>query len=289
VRGGRVYGAGASDMLGGVAATIVSVRDLLDRTALSGRITVQLVVGGHPHGEGVTDLCGRAGLPGADLAVLTEPTDRQVCTTAYGYGSHRLSSVGAPGAMAFSNDGDNAATHAATALLALNAANGWLQELYPTRQDIRYIMPGRIHAGQSAPAPAVEAYVDFAMALPPLLPEEVALDVIRQNMLDRFTVAGMPLPVWERTGPRLLPADLGHSAFAKLLRDVNPALGWGQYPCPSDARAFQDAGIPIVVYGPGDLCRSRRPGEYVEVDELHEFVTTFATALGRQLSDGGER
>ncbi|MFD0480778.1 M20/M25/M40 family metallo-hydrolase [Nonomuraea thailandensis] len=53
---GRVYGPGASDMLGGIAATIAVLRGLSARDGLTGRITVQLVVGAHQGGAGTTDL-----------------------------------------------------------------------------------------------------------------------------------------------------------------------------------------------------------------------------------------
>jgi acetylornithine deacetylase/succinyl-diaminopimelate desuccinylase-like protein len=288
LREGRVYGAGANDMLGGVAATIATVQELVKHEELTGRITVQLVVGRHLGGAGTTDLFTDLDLPGVDLAVLTEPTDRHVCTAAYGFAQYRLRSVGTASAMAFATDRKNAATHAAMALLALNTANSRLQELYPTRQQVRYILPGMIHAGQDAAVPATEAQVDFAMALPPLLPEEVALEVVRESLLDQFAAADIPLPTWERYGPHFLPTDLGHSPFATLIRSLNPALSWCQYPCPSDARVFQDADIPVVLYGPGDRSRTRRPNEYVETDELHESVTTLSAALGHWLSERSE-
>ncbi|MFJ2033270.1 M20 family metallopeptidase [Streptosporangium sp. NPDC087985] len=288
LREGRIHGAGANDMLGGVAVTIATLHELVRREELTGRITVQFVVGRHLGGAGTADLLADLDLPGVDLAVLTEPTDRHVCTAAYGSVQYRLSSTGTAGAMAGATDRENAATHAAMALLALNTANSRLQEIYPTRQGIRYILPGMIHAGEEAAVPATEAQVDFAMALPPLLPEEVALEVVRQSLLDRFAASDTPLPVWERYGPHFPPTDLGHSAFAALVRNVNPALRWCQYPCPSDARVFQDAGIPVVLYGPGDHSRTRRPNEYVETGELYESVTTLSTALSRWLSEGSE-
>jgi acetylornithine deacetylase/succinyl-diaminopimelate desuccinylase-like protein len=143
-------------------------------------------------------------------------------------------------------------------------------------------------AGPDAAVPATEAQVDFAMALPPLLPEEVALEVVQESLLDQFAAADIPLPAWERYGPHFLPTDLGHSPFATLIRSLNPALSWCQYPCPSDARVFQDADIPVVLYGPGDRSRTQRPNEYVETDELHESVTTLSAALSHWLSERSE-
>jgi acetylornithine deacetylase/succinyl-diaminopimelate desuccinylase-like protein len=285
----RVYGPGASDMLGGIAATISALRGLTARDDLTGRITVQLVVGAHLGGAGTAELLSDRGLPPADLAIIPEPTGGHVCTAAYSFARYQLQSTGDAGAMATATDRTNAATHAATALLALNAADQELRTLYPTRQQVRYVLPGLIHAGHDAAAPATKAMVEFAVALPPLLPQEVALDVVRRHMAERFAEDGLPLPSWE-TGTPLFPAtDLGHREFAEVLRKVNPVLGWCQYPCPSDARAFQDAGIAVVLYGPGELSRTRRPGEYVEAGELEEFATTLGSALGHWLAEGAGR
>lgn len=283
----RIYGAGASDMLGGIAALIATVRDLLRRDDLTGRITLQIVIGRHLGGASTRALFEEAALPRADLAIIAEPTNRHVCTTAYGFACYRLRSVGSPGPMAYATDRKNAGTHAATALLALDSANHRLQELYPTHQRIRYVLPGVIRAGTEAATPAAEALVEFAMALPPLLPEDTALKVVDTTIRSRFSAAGLPLPTWEPYGPKFPATSLGHTSFSNLLREVDPGLRWCQYPCPSDARAFQDLGIPMVLYGPGDLARTRQPGEYIEAGELHRYVRTLSTALARWLARGG--
>lgn len=284
---GRIYGAGASDMLGGIAALVATVRELLGRDGLTGRITVQIVIGRHLGGASTLALFQDTVLPPVDLAVIAEPTNRHVCTTAYGFAGFRLRSAGSPGPMAYATDRSNAGTHAATALLALDSANHRLQELYPTHQRIRYVLPGVIRAGTDAAVPATEALVEFAMALPPLLPEDTALGVITDSLRSRFADAGLPPPVWESHGPRFPATSLGHTPFSDLLREVDPGLRWCQYPCPSDARVFQDLGIPMVLYGPGDLARTRRPDEYIEIAELHRYVRTLSTALARWLTKGG--
>jgi acetylornithine deacetylase len=283
VRAGRVYGAGASDMLGGIAALITVMRRLAGRSGLSGRVTVQIAVDRHTGGNGTRALQS-PDLPPADLAVLAEPTNRHVCTTAYGFARYHLTAHAEGGPMAYTGEEGNAATHAATALLALDSANRTLQELYPTRQRIRYVLPSSIHAGDQYSAPATTATVDFAMALPPLLPEENALAVVTDTLVRRFTAAGLPMPTWERREPRFAATSLGHQAFADLLREVDGNLQWCQYPCPSDAQVFQELGVPVVLYGPGDLARTRRPDEYVEIAELDECVENLDAALTRWLS-----
>ncbi|SDK53781.1 M20 family metallopeptidase [Nonomuraea jiangxiensis] len=283
IRAGRVYGAGTSDMLGGIATLITAVRRLAEQGGLTGRVTVQIAVDRHLGGGGTRALLS-ADLPRAELAVLAEPTNRHVCTTAYGFARYHLTAHACGGPMAYATDESNAATHASTALLALESANRVLQELYPTREGIRYVLPTSIHAGDQVSAPATVAAVDFAVALPPLLPEETALTVITDTLIHKFASAGLPVPSWERGEPHFTATSLGHQVFADLLREVNPGLQWCQYPCPSDARVFQELGVPVVLHGPGDLARTRRSDEYVEIAELDECVDTLSTALTRWLS-----
>ncbi|MEV0583881.1 M20/M25/M40 family metallo-hydrolase [Nonomuraea sp. NPDC050310] len=286
LRSGRIHGTGTSDMLGGVATIVTAVAELARRSDLHGRLTVQLVADGHRDGAGTNALA--ALLDDAELAILTEPTDRHVCTTAYGFSRHRLTSWGAPGPMAYAADVHNAATHAAAAVLALNDANEELRQLYPTRQGIRYVLPGRVAAGLDPSTPALSGEVDFTLALPPLLPAEVARKVIDDRLHDRFHPAGLPLPSWSERELLSPATSLGHTTFADLLRTVNPGLSWCQYPCPSDAHVFQELGVPMVLYGPGDTTRTRRPGEHVEVAELEECGRTLTSALVLLLAKGAE-
>ena len=52
----------------------------------------------------------------------------------------------------------------------------------------------------------------------------------------------------------------------------------------TDGSYFSNAGFPTVVFGPGDIARAHKPGEYIEVAELAaglEFMDKIARRLSR--------
>ncbi|MFD0480744.1 M20/M25/M40 family metallo-hydrolase [Nonomuraea thailandensis] len=273
---GRVYGPGASDMLGGIAATIAVLRGLSARDGLTGRITVQLVVGAHQGGAGTTDLlagllAGQVtgqGLPAPDLAVIPEPTGGHVCTAAYGLARYQLQSTGDAGTMAMATDRTNAATHAATALLALNAADQELRRLYPTRQQFRYVLPGLLHAGHDAAEPAASAVVEFAVALPPLLPHEVALDVVRRHLSDRFEAGGLPLPSWESGTPASPPPTWATARSPRCSGTSTPPWAGASTPAPATPGPSRTPASPSSSTGrascpaPGGPASTSRPASW---------------------------
>jgi acetylornithine deacetylase len=83
VRDGRLYGRGAFDMKGGVAASIAAVEALVrEGVRLEGDLVVAAVADEEYGSLGTADLAGRVRVSGA---VVTEPTGLQVCLAHKGY------------------------------------------------------------------------------------------------------------------------------------------------------------------------------------------------------------
>jgi hypothetical protein len=168
------------------------------------------------------------------LAVLLQPTGTDVCTTAYGYAAY---TVDLPPPVAL--DG-------------LRRADEHLRYLYPNRHQVPYVRPSAIQG----------ASVRFLLTLPPLLPHERAVLAVRTHL-------GPDAPAL-RPGPAYPPVTLGHSSFADLLREVDPAIGWRHYDGRCEAHVFQQAGIPVVIHGPD------------------RTTHTLTAALRRWFLDGGD-
>jgi acetylornithine deacetylase len=82
LRSGRVYGRGAYDMKGSLAACIAAARELTT-TPLQGDLIVAAVADEEYGSLGTTDLISR--LPKIDAAIVTEPTTLEICLAHKGY------------------------------------------------------------------------------------------------------------------------------------------------------------------------------------------------------------
>ncbi len=53
----------------------------------------------------------------------------------------------------------------------------------------------------------------------------------------------------------------------------------------TEAGLYQNAGIPSIICGPGDIARAHKPNEFIRAEELTS-CQTFIEALGGPLSIG---
>ena len=109
-------------------------------------------------------------------------------------------------------------------------------------------------------------------------------------LLDRFRAADPDLHV-EYTDPivhgTLDPATNG--AWAAIVGATLARLGLDPdgigVAYGTDASEFSDAGIPAVVFGPGDIAQAHAADEWVEIDQLERAVTIYRELLRGPLPD----
>ena len=123
VRDGRLFGRGACDMKGGVAAILGAVRALGDAgtlDALAGELVVALVPSEEDGGQG-TLAAIRAGATG-DLAIITEPSGLDIVVAHAGAITFRLDRArAAPPTRAAGREGVSALDNLQTLVRALEA------------------------------------------------------------------------------------------------------------------------------------------------------------------------
>jgi acetylornithine deacetylase len=282
IRGGAVFGRGSCDMKGGLAAAIAALRALVSsRVRLNGRVLLQSAIAEEDGGAGTLAAMMRGHR--ADGALSMEPTQLILAPCHAGALSFRVHITGLSAHGCVREEGVSAIElfrpiH--DALLALEAdRNQRLRQPLFDAYRLPYALSiGRLSAG------------DWPSSVPDLLtcegrygmaPGEDAGDAMRE--FEQAVVAaatGHPYlrehpPVVEWWGGRFLPATTSMESpivttTAAAIGDVTgraPRIAGMTYG--ADMRLLvNDAGIPTVLFGPGDVRRAHRPDECVPIDDL---------------------
>ena len=296
---GRLYGRGACDMKGGVAAILAAVRALqasgtLD--TLGGELLVVLVPSEEDGGQG-TLAAIRAGAT-ADAAIITEPSNLDVVVAHAGAITFRLTVPGRAAHASQRREGVSALDNLNVLLAALaadetrrNAAETdplmtglglpyptivgkvWGGEWASTVLD-RVTAEGRygVRLGQSAAEAEGElrSCIAAACAADPFLRDHAAIVDITGG---RFGSARVPSDH---------PLPVGLAATVEAVTGRRPAL-LGE-PYGADMQMFVNVGgTPCVIFGPGDVRVAHSADEHVPLDEVVDCARVLAAWVEREL------
>lgn len=299
IRDGALYGRGACDMKGGVAAILAAVRSLAvsgDLDRLRGELIVALVPSEEDGGQG-TLAAIRAGVRG-DLAIITEPSNLDVVVAHAGAITFRLTVPGRAAHASQRREGVSALDKLFVLVQALEADETRRNEAeidplmtalglpYPTIVGIvsggewastvldRVVADGRygVRLGQSPVEAEAElrAAIAAACAADEFLRDHPATVEITGGRFGSARVASdHPLPV-------------GLAEVIETETGRHPAL-LGE-PYGADMRLFVNvAGTPCVMFGPGDVRVAHSADEHVPLDEVEACARVLAAWVRREL------
>jgi succinyl-diaminopimelate desuccinylase len=280
---GRIYGCGASDMRGGLAAILFAAAVLkLREDEFSGRVTVALVSDEETGGRlGTGWLLDHVDAVRADGCLVADQcgTDR-VAVGEKGICFLSLRTTGRSSHAAYGSA--DSANHR---LLAALAAVRELERLAPAEapsqevglDDRVTVNVGRIEGGRSPNLVADGALARVDVRLPVWLTSERLL-AEAERAIERTGVAcELTVDLLAEASISSVDAPVVRSALAAarraLGRDARPVVRLGA----SDARLFRAAGIPTAVYGPapnamGDVDEFVRCDEVVATAQVHAAV-----------------
>ena len=292
VRDGRLYGRGACDMKGGVAAILAAVRALGSEGSLhrlGGELMVVLVPSEEDGGQGTLGAI-RSGAT-ADMAIITEPSQLDVVIAHAGAITFRLTVPGRAAHASQRREGVSALDKLFELTRALEADERRRNEAetdplmtalglpYPTIIGIvdggewastvldKVVAYGRygVRLGQS-PADA-EADLRAAIA------EACAADDFLRDHPATIEITG------GRFGSARVPSDhplpAGLAAVVERVTGRRPAL-LGE-PYGADMQMFVNHGdTPCVIFGPGDVRVAHSADEYVPLDEVETCARVLA-------------
>jgi len=303
IRDGRLYGRGANDMKGGVAAILGAVRALAASGSLArlrGELLVALVPSEEDGGQG-TLAAIRAGATG-DLAIIPEPSMLDIVIAHAGAITFRLSVPGRAAHASKRREGVSALDNLGLLVRALEAdeARRNEAEAEPLMTDLGLPYPtivGKVRGGEwaSTVMDLVIAEGRYGVRLgqtPEEAFEELRACVTAACEADPFLRDHPPL--LELTGgqfgsSRVAADDELPVALARVAHRVTgrrPALLGVPYG--ADMRLFIDvARTPCVMFGPGDVRLAHGADERVPLDEVEDCARVLAAFVVDQLGVAG--
>lgn len=295
LRDGRLYGRGAADMKGFVAASLAAAARA-DRAALRRPVVLALSRDEELGTLGAPDLVAALTdwLPAPRAAIVGEPTSMDVVRAHKGVRSFETVVTGVDAHSSQPQRAANAVTAAARMVSAIDeladavAAGPRDDAFEPPHTTFN---PATIRGGQAInivprrcvleweyrPVPADDSF-ELRDRILARVEEEILPRLRRhtgEGSITTESTAVVPTLQVEDDGPaeRLVRALLGTDAPARTV-----AFG-------TDGGHLQRAGISTIVCGPGSIDQAHRADEYVAVEQLRRAVDLIEGVFDRQASD----
>ena len=279
-RDGRLYGRGASDMKGGVASMCAAAARIAG--ALSGDVIITAVVDEEWQSLGTASLLA-SGVR-ADAAIVTEPTRLGIMPAHKGFVWIEVSVKGRAAHGSRWDIGIDAIRHAGLVLAELDRVDA---EELPRRM---HPLLGRasLHASTIEGGIGLSTYPDRCVVRIErrTIPGEQLADVVRETTeaCDRIRARRTDFEADVTVMFSQPPSDVAPDApvvrtLADVLSRQGMSIGMSGMSAWTDAALFNQAGIPAICFGPGDMGLAHAAEEYIvtaDVERATEILADFA-------------
>src|SRR5262245_19879482 len=277
LEGGRVYGRGAGDMKGSLAASMLVTADAV-RRGLSGDVVLTAVADEEVASVGTEAVAASVG---ADAAIVTEPTDMQVVIAHRGFVHLEIETIGRAAHGSRPDLGIDAIAKMGRVLVGVEELDRRLRAT-PTH---RYLGSGSVHAslvegGQEYSSYPARCVVQAERRTIPGESVELAVREI-QEVLDAAAASDADFSGEVRALASREPFDVPPNAdvVTTVRRCAASVLGSEPEivgaPYWADSALLVAAGIPTVIFGPrGDGYHGEV--EWVDVASLEQCVEIYS-------------
>jgi acetylornithine deacetylase/succinyl-diaminopimelate desuccinylase-like protein len=271
IREGKIFGRGASDTKGPMAAMLWALHDSRDLLPhLSHEIWFAGLMGEEAGQDGAKALAAKVKF---DFVVVGEPTDLEVVFKHKVDVTARIIATGRAAHSSCPERGENAITKLAAGLLSLEKALGaYFAKISDPVLGHPTFSIGTIRGGTKfniVPDHA-EAVIDLR-----LLPSQWK-DGDAREVFEVMRSACHGLTVEKIAGSEALDTDPSHPLIAKLVEVGGKPAGAAWF---CDAAIFSAAGTPAVAVGPGSIAQAHTEDEFIEVAALERGVEFFKKFL----------
>ena len=290
IEGGKLYGRGACDIKGGMAAMVIAfLRLLKEQPRNSASVVLVLTVDEEYTHTGSSALAAQP--PGViDLAVVAEPTRFELITTHKGAVRWKLGARGTACHSSTPELGDNAIYRMARTLRALEQ---YAQQLRGSTPDPILGAPslsvGTIHGGVSPNVVPDECWIELDRRVIPGEEPDSVPGIVTQFLKTQLEPEDFERLTFEQPWVRMpaltsrVPETVLCTLQESVARSTGTRPGISGVPFGTDAGPLNRAGIPCVVLGPGDIAQAHTKDEWIELDQLRAAVDVYfdlACALG---------
>jgi len=264
LRDGRIWGRGACDTKGSMAAMLSALESLgSDVSLLSHEIWFAGLMGEEAGLHGSRALAAQETF---DFVIVGEPTDLKVVYSHKGSARWRMHAKGVAAHSATPEAGVNAIDLMVESLL-------WLKERFRALSVVDSLLGsptlsvGTIHGGTKSNIVPDSCVVEIDMRIVPQFDASL--------LLREFRSKWPFIDVKETTAPPLAtPRD--HPLVGKLI-GCGAAATVAPWFC--DAAAFAERGVPGVAVGPGSIAQAHTSDEFLALDDLNRGTAFFAGFL----------
>jgi acetylornithine deacetylase len=287
IEAGRLYGRGACDIKGGMAAMLAAfARVVRERPPGASSLVVACTVDEEHTFLGVQRLV-EGGLKG-DMAVVAEPTRMHIVNAHKGVVRWHLHTSGRACHSSSPEQGVNAIYRMGRLLTGIER---YAEHLRASASDPLLGPPtlsvGRIEGGASVNTVPDRCRIDIDRRV---IPGEDPLAAPAQLAAYLRDEAGIDFP-FECGAPWMSKVALGPAGSEELVRRLGAVIDEvrGSHrvmavPYGTDASTIAEAGVPAVVFGPGDIARAHTCDEWVPLDAPgHARLSPPPPALPAQL------
>ena len=282
IQDGKLYGRGACDMKGGVAAMAAAALALKEEgfPFHGGQLVLVFVCDEELHDMGIKYYIASPEFVKADYGVISEPSGGKFCLAHRGVARYEISVLGVSCHAGAPENGINAMTNAGYALLAL--------------ERLSQSLASRTH--EILPPPTLAPTVINGGLKDNIVPDLIRIQVDRR-MLPGETIESCQKEIEEvldqvkrkRAGfdysiRPYVCLNAGYvardSEIVKICNKVyERSLGKEAvntfFSGGNDQNFLVDAGVPTLVFGPGKMEQAHTVDEYVEIEEIRESTEFF--------------
>ena len=290
----RVYGRGTCDMKGFLAVALALVPEF-QQCKLQSPVHIVLTYDEETNCSGAARLM--QALPETGLApravIIGEPTEMRIVNAHKGGCSLETVVVGREAHSSATHLGVNAIDIAARLIAYLTTLSEQLESL-PHFLDganppFSTINVGTIHGGQQINIVPAECRFEWEVRV---VPGHDADDIVTRfndyanslltGMRDKFPEAAINTTITSASAPFVPQDDSPAETLVKSLAGTNEA---GAMAFGTEAPCYQQAGMSVVVFGPGSIDQAHKPDEYIALDQVEACVDFMRKLMNRLSTD----